>query len=118
MLPRIHRLDTPLRMEAIGQWIVDGLNLGILYQALVVAMDTYIGSKSIEPPHTLRIAAADSHQPSIYRFVNCGRYMLDANISGTEHTPTYRDMRGSLTGLHAIFTLLKKEMPEAWRRLI
>src|SRR6266852_9072187 len=95
MLPRIHRLDTPLRMEAIGQWIVDGLNLGVLYQDLIVTMDTYIGSKSIEPPHTLRVAAADSHQSSICRLVYCGRYLLDANICGLS-TPQPTGVRGEV----------------------
>src|SRR5579884_58293 len=103
MLPRLHRLDRPLSMQAVGQGIIDSIDLRIVDDAVIIGVNTYIGSKRVDLSSTSRIPAPDSSQPSVCRCYDSWRNRFHADVGGTENSPTNRGGRRDFTGLHTCF---------------
>src|SRR5450755_1061108 len=65
MLARLQRPNRPFSMQAIGQWNIDGIDLGAIDHSVVAIVNMYTGRKGIELGGMTRISAANSDQASI-----------------------------------------------------
>src|SRR5690349_12170148 len=99
MLSCLHRLDRPLCVQAVGQGIIDSIDLRVVDDAVVIGVNTYIGYERVNLSSTVRVAAPNSCQASVGGCDDSWRNRFHTNVGGTENSPTNRGGRGDFTSL-------------------